>query len=120
MRPILAPAARRLSAADAVGRHAGMEPGRPVGGPYYLYRTLRALDLDSLLDRLMEQLVAERGGFADELEERLAREELAARIQRLREEVEAEIRRRLVVDRGPEAMAKSLRAKLPEDAEFRH
>src|SRR5688572_31660049 len=68
----------------------------------------------------MEQLTAERGGFADELEERLAREELAARIQQLRQEVEAEIRRRLVLDRGPEAMARSLRAKLPEDVEFMH
>jgi uncharacterized protein with von Willebrand factor type A (vWA) domain len=120
MRAMLDPDALRRFAAAAVTRHAGMEPGRPVGGSYYLYRTLRALDLDSLLDRLMEQLSAERGGFADELEERLAREELAARIQRLREEVEAEIRRRLVLDRGPEAMARSLRAKLPEDVEFMH
>ena len=113
MRAILDPDALRRFAAAAVTRHAGMEPGRPVGGTYYLYRTLRALDLDSLLDRLMEQIAAERGGFADELEERLAREELAARIERLREEVEAEIRRRLVADRGPEAMAWSLRVKLP-------
>jgi uncharacterized protein with von Willebrand factor type A (vWA) domain len=120
MRAILDPDALRAFAAAAVTRHAGMEPGRPVGGTYYLYRTLRALDLDSLLDRLMEQLVAERGGFADALEERLAREELAGRIQRLRQEVEAEIRRRLVADRGPQAMAKSLRAKLPEDVEFMH
>jgi len=125
MRAVLDPDALRRFAAAAVTRHAGMEPGRPVGGTYYLYRTLRALDLDSLLDRLMEQLVRERmevgrGPFADELEERLAREELSARIQRFREEVEAEIRRRLVVDRGPEAMARSLRAKLPEDVEFMH
>ena len=120
MRAVLDPDTLRRFAAAAVTRHAGMEPGRPVGGTYYLYRTLRALDLDSLLDRLMEQLVAERGPFADELEARLAREELAARIERLREEVEAEIRRRLVADRGPQAMAKSLRAKLPEDVEFMH
>jgi uncharacterized protein len=120
MRAMLDPDALRRFAAEAVTRHAGMEPGRPVGGTYYLYRTLRALDLDGLLDRLMEQLAAERGGFADELEERLAREELAARIDRLRQEVEAEIRRRLVVDRGAEAMARSLRAKLPEDVEFMH
>src|SRR5207244_69837 len=79
MRAILDPDALRRFAAAAVTRHAGMEPGRPVGGTYYLYRTLRALDLDSLLDRLMEQIAAERGGFADELEERLARAELAAR-----------------------------------------
>jgi uncharacterized protein len=120
MRAILDPDVLRRFAAAAVTRHAGMEPGRPVGGTYYLYRTLRALDLDGLLDRLMEQLATRRGGFADQLEERLAREELAARIQRVREEVEAEIRRRLVADRGPEAMAKSLRVKLPEDVEFMH
>jgi uncharacterized protein with von Willebrand factor type A (vWA) domain len=116
MRAMLDPDALRRFAAAAVSRHAGMEPGRPVGGTYYLYRTLRALDLDGLLDRLMEQLAEQRGGFADELEERLAREELAARIERLRQE----IRRRLVADRGPQAMARSLRAKLPEDVEFMH
>ena len=33
-------------ARQAVSRFAGMEPGRPVGGTYYLYRTLRNLDLD--------------------------------------------------------------------------
>ena len=31
-------------AKQAVQRFAGMEPGRPVGGTYYLYRTLRNLD----------------------------------------------------------------------------
>ena len=40
-------------------RYAGMEPGRPVGGTYYLYRTLRNLDLDGVLDRLMAR---SRGG----------------------------------------------------------
>ena len=42
-------------ARQAVRRYAGMEPGRPVGGTYYLYRTLRNLDLDGVLDRLMQQ-----------------------------------------------------------------
>jgi uncharacterized protein len=114
-----ADAFRRFAAA-AVARYAGMEPGRPVGGTYYLYRTMRQLDLDTLVDRLLEQLRAERGGFADALEERLAREELEARVRRFREEVEAEIRRRLVADRGPQALAGSLRPKLPEDVEFMH
>ena len=44
-------ALRRLAAA-AVQQFAGMEPGRPVGGTYYLYRTLRQLDLDDLQARL--------------------------------------------------------------------
>src|SRR5581483_8751297 len=39
----------------AVKRYAGMEPGRPVGGTYYLYRTLRNLDLEGMLERLMEE-----------------------------------------------------------------
>ena len=42
-------------ARHAVDRYAGMEPGRPVGGTYYLYRTLRNLDLDGVLERLMGQ-----------------------------------------------------------------
>ena len=36
-------------AKQAVTRFSGMEPGRPVGGTYYLYRTLRQLDLEGIL-----------------------------------------------------------------------
>ncbi|MGU9546337.1 hypothetical protein, partial [Bacillus cereus] len=43
----------RAMARQAVQRFAGMEPGRPVGGTYYLYRTLRNLDLDGMLEKLM-------------------------------------------------------------------
>ena len=45
----------RAIARQAVKRFAGMEPGRPVGGTYYLYRTLRNLDLDGVLEQLMDQ-----------------------------------------------------------------
>jgi uncharacterized protein with von Willebrand factor type A (vWA) domain len=110
---------RRL-AAMAVARFAGMEPGRPVGGTYYLYRTLRQLDLDGLSARLTER-ARRRGEVGDgPLDERLAREELDERIRQLRELVEAEIRRRLVADRGVEAMARTLRKPLPEDVDFMH
>ena len=110
---------RRMAAA-AVARYSGMEPGRPVGGTYYLYRTLRALDMDGLLERLMERVTDAQGPFEDPLAERLMREELADRILRFRQAVEAEIRRALVADRGPEAMARALRPKLPEDVDFMH
>ncbi len=109
----------RALARQAVTRYAGMEPGRPVGGTYYLYRTLRNLDLDGLLERLMEQARAEVDGLTS-LEERLERDEYQTRIDRFRQEVEAEIRRRLVADRGAEAMAKTLRKPLPEDVDFMH
>ena len=44
----------------------------------------------------------------------------SSRIEQFKTEVEAEIRRRLVADRGAEAMAKTLRKPLPEDVEFMH
>jgi uncharacterized protein with von Willebrand factor type A (vWA) domain len=104
----------------AVTRFSGMEPGRPVGGTYYLFRTLRALDLDRVLGRLVEAARQQAEGGMTALEERLATDEFEARIDRLRKEVEAEIRRRLVADRGPQAMARTLRKPLPEDVDFMH
>ena len=107
-------------ARQAVQRYAGMEPGRPVGGTYYLYRTLRNLDLEGMLDRMMQQAQEEVEGGMTPLEERLASDEYQSRIEKLRQEIEAEIRRRLVADRGPEAMARTLRKPLPEDIDFMH
>ncbi len=110
----------RAIARAAVTRYAGMEPGRPVGGTYYLYRTLRQLDLEAVLEKMMNATRAETKGELTDLEERLAREEYEARMEALRREIEAEIRRRLVADRGAEAVAKSLRKPLPEDIDFMH
>jgi uncharacterized protein len=121
-------------ARQAVTRYAGMEAGRPVGGTYYLYRTLRNLDLERVMDRLMDQARAATSSLNLEsppdpgapetmltaLEERLLRDEYQARIDQLRKEIEDEIRRRLVADRGSEALAKSLRKPLPEDIDVMH
>jgi uncharacterized protein with von Willebrand factor type A (vWA) domain len=110
----------------AVTRYAGMEPGRPVGGTYYLYRTLRQLDLDGVLARMLDAGAGPGEGDdedspdPDDLTRRLNREEYESRLESLRREVEAEIRRRLVADRGAEAVAKSLRKPLPEDIDFMH
>ena len=110
----------RALARQAVQRFAGMEPGRPVGGTYYLYRTLRNLDLDGMLDKMMEAAAQQSVAPSTTLEQRLEREEFEHRIAEFKAEVEAEIRRRLVADRGAEAMAKTLRKPLPEDVEFMH
>ena len=111
-----------MVARTAVDRYAGMEPGRPVGGTYYLYRTLRNLDLDGALERLLEETRAEAGGehTITTLEERLAADEYRARIEKLKRAIEAEIRQRLVADRGAEALAKSVRKPLPEDLDVMH
>ena len=110
----------RAMAKQSVQRFAGMEPGRPVGGTYYLYRTLRNLDLDSMLEKMMDQSREDAPDDLTTLEERLEKEEYSDRIEKFKGEIEAEIRRRLVADRGAEAMAKTLRKPLPEDVEFMH
>ncbi len=110
----------RAVARQSVRRFAGMEPGRPVGGTYYLYRTLRNLDLDGVMDRLMQQARDASPEPLTPLEERLERDEVEARVEKLKKEIEAEIRRALVADRGVEAMARTLRKPLPEDVDFMH
>ncbi len=110
----------RQLAAAAVTRFAGMEPGRPVGGAYYLYRTLRQLDADGLVSKMLQQ--AQDAGEIGEgaYDERLAKEDFEARLKVLKEMIETEIRKRLVADRGVEAMARTLRKPLPEDVDFMH
>ncbi len=108
---------RRLARA-AVDELAGMEPGRPVGGTYYLYRTLRRLDLASLEQALLEAL-GEQDDLSN-LERRLLEEEVKGRIKELREEIQDEIRRRLVADRGRDAVARTLRRPLLEDVDLMH
>ena len=108
----------RRGARGAVDNLAGMEPGRPVGGTYYLYRTLRRLDMDQLQAQLAESLAGD-----DELtdfEQRLLEEDIEARLEALRQEIEEEIRRRLVADRGREAVARTLRRPLVEDVDLMH
>jgi uncharacterized protein len=110
----------RALAGEAVTRFAGMEPGRPVGGTYYLYRVLRRLELEGVLERLLESAQDTSEESASDLAERLRKEEFEVRIEGLKAEIEAEIRRRLVEDRGAEAMARTLRRPLPEDIDFMH
>ena len=99
----------------AVARLAGMEPGRPVGGAYYLYRVLRRLDIDALSERLRRDLEPEG---ASAIESRLTHDEVERRLEEFREAVRAEIRRRLVADRGRSAVARTLRRPLVEDLDL--
>ncbi len=109
--------ALRQSAAEAVARYAGIEPGRPVGGAYYLYRTLRQLELEEMERRLAAMNI---GSGADTLGERLANDDAHRRVEEFKSMVEAEIREQLVQDRGAEAMAESVRETLPEDIDVMH
>ncbi len=113
------PEMRNRVAREAVDRYAGIEPGRPVGGTYYLYRTLRHLELDPLAERLLEER-RQGASKSSHLDDRLAKDEIGARIDGLKKAVEAEIRRRLVADRGADALARSVRKPLPEDIDVMH
>ena len=109
--------ALRQSAAEAVARYAGIEPGRPVGGAYYLFRTVRQLDLDEVERRLTAMNL---GPGSEALDERLASDDAHQRVEEFTAMIEAEIREQLVHDRGAEAMAESLRETLPEDVDVMH
>jgi uncharacterized protein len=93
------PAALRALARLAVERHAGISEQR-AGSPqsYYVYRTLRQLDLSNLLQRAIR---AQRDDPASapssgELDDRLMREQLAERLQDLRRIIADIVRERLV------------------------
>jgi uncharacterized protein with von Willebrand factor type A (vWA) domain len=105
----------RAIAAQLVDRHAGIEPGRRVAGTYYLFKALRKVDLEAMLARLREE--QEQAGQSP-LDNRLADLDYATRVDAFRNEVESEIRERMVADRGPEDVARTLRRPLPEDLEF--
>ena len=100
----------------AVDRHAGIEPGRPVGGRYYFYRVMRRIDAPRLLQSLLEQAPEPN----DPLESRIASEDAERRMDSLRAEVRREILRRLVEDRGAQDVARTLRTPLTEDIDLMH
>jgi uncharacterized protein with von Willebrand factor type A (vWA) domain len=106
----------RTVAGIFVDRHAAVEPGRPVAGTYYVFRTLRAIDPDKLMARLVAADPDPHEKSA--LLRRLQVDAHEAQMQRLRQAVEAEVRRRLVADRGAAAVARTLRHPLPEDVDF--
>lgn len=108
---------------QAVEELAGMTSGRPVGGAYYLYRTLRRLDLDLMREMLVEMMEMEGahpGIGEDALAERLRSEQVDDLIERLRRELMAEIRRRLVADRGRQPVAATLRSPPLEEVDLMH
>jgi hypothetical protein len=102
----------RRAVQRAVSRLSGFQPGRPVGGRYYLYRVMQRLQ--GIEERLAGD--EEVSGLAA----RLQRDEVEALMEMLREELRREIVRRLVADRGAEPVAQTLREPLVEDLDLMH
>jgi uncharacterized protein len=101
----------RAVAAQLVDRHSNFESGRRVAGVYYMSRALAAANLPAILDRL-------ETSTDDGLAAFVTQRDRADRIADFRTELQTEIRDRLVADRGPEDVARVLRAPLPEDVDF--
>lgn len=103
----------RLVTAEAVRRHSGFAPGRPVGGAYYVTRTLRWLNLDQIEQDIAAPVV---NGAA-----RLTAMDLSRRrTQFIREAVDTAVRGMLVADRGVDELARLRRAPLLDDIDFMH
>ncbi|MEX2394181.1 MAG: hypothetical protein WD826_06855, partial [Actinomycetota bacterium] len=80
-----------------------------ASGGFLLYRALRTLDLDRLLQRLTE------GDAEGDWQGAVKRMEMEARLDRLRKILEEEVRRRMVTERGAEDVAdRILRVPLEE------
>jgi hypothetical protein len=105
----------RTAVAEAVTRYADMEPGRAVAGVFYRYRTMRRIDPDRLLARL---LASDHQAAPPTMDRDLTAERRRGQVADIAAVAEAEIRRRLVADRGAAAVAATLRAPLPEDVDF--
>jgi uncharacterized protein len=104
----------RALASQLVERRGGIEPGREVAGTYYVFRALRGIDLDAMTRRFTDSF----SGQMSELQARLAHDVHVERVQAFREDVRAEVRRRMVLDRGLASVARTLRRPLPEDLDF--
>lgn len=108
-------AALRQLAREAVGSFGRVE-NADGSSSYFAYRVYRNFNLRGLMRRLMGE--AGIDDESDDLVSRLMADEFQARLRRFREEIDAEIRRRQVEQRGPEAIAKRAARPLPEDVDF--
>jgi uncharacterized protein len=112
----------RGAAAEAVRRYSGFVPGRPVGGTYYVIRTLRELDTGAI----REDLIARHAGdgaaaiLGEEVDLRLSARQVETEMQTLQQAVERAVREILVADRGADALARLTAGRLLEDVDMTH
>lgn len=108
-------AALRRMAHEAVDSFGRVE-GRDGAPEFFAYRVFRNININGILRRALLQA----GDREDALTQRLLHDELELRLRHFREEIEAEIRRRMVQRRGPDDVARKLVRALPEDVDFFH
>ncbi len=102
-----------LVAAVYVDRYAQLIPGQPVAGRLAALRAFRATRAESLREALMsvEPASTPIGALHRRQQVKLVNE----KIDRLRQEIEAEVRRRLVAERGATDLARAIQQTQPGD-----
>lgn len=108
----------RQIAGELIERHAKIVPGRAVAGTIYIMRTQRAVRAEELradLLRLEEHSPHDGVGRMALRAAEVRADRAALDFERI---LQSEIRRRLVEDRGADAVASTLRNPLPEDTDF--
>jgi len=112
---------RRLAreAVDRFGRRPGTAAGGRDGGGWFRYRVLRAVDPARILEELLRRGVDDPDDLTP-LQLRLAHDEMEARVRLLLQEIDAEVRRRAVADRDPQAIARSTVPAALEELDLLH
>jgi uncharacterized protein with von Willebrand factor type A (vWA) domain len=119
-------AAMRALAQLAVDRYGGIQAQR-AGSPqmYYVYRTLRQLDLSNLLQRSIRAERAralgdepENASMFDGIDDSVLRDKMAQRLEELRRLVEQAVRERLLDVGGQRELLASAHAVPIEDVDF--
>ncbi|WP_214107148.1 vWA domain-containing protein [Acrocarpospora catenulata] len=85
-----------------VGRF-GRVPAGAGRQSWFSYQVLRTLSPETLTARMLDQLLAERGGLA----EKVARDRISGNIRKFEEAVAADVRRRIAEESGIERIARS-------------
>ncbi|MEX2329009.1 MAG: VWA domain-containing protein [Nitriliruptoraceae bacterium] len=86
----------------------GAVAGRDGTVAHYAYRVQRALSSDDLLRRLARHIDHPDGAQTETLEDRLRRDRFEARLDALRDEVDAQVRHRTAARRGADDVAARL------------
>ncbi len=107
----------REIAAEAIARHARIQPGRRVAGTYYIFRTMEAMGLDSLREEILAAPPqdAPTVDWITGQKRQRGRADAVTAFERI---VESEVRNRLAAELGASNLAGMLRNPLPEDTEF--
>lgn len=106
------------TAKELVDRHVTIQPGAPVAGNVHVMRAYRAVRPDQLRDDLEGEFVRSDQDPLASLRERLWQDHVERQLEELRHEIETEVRRRLVHDRGASSVADAVRTGLPDDVDF--